>query len=373
MAAGIEPRKFRLTLSFGDDEERSVIHDSKAEKTYIGRKGCEITVKGDLEKRHCVIRYDVKSESYYVMDAGSEAGTGFKKHGEADEEWNMIGNKDMSASERKKAGRTLHEGSQIKCGEVVFTVLSIQELTQLMVQRQLVLEVIRGESEGQKFLMRFRDMTIGRRNRKQPESTNEVMVVDDSTSSVSRSHCRIRLERKHSIEDTSASGTYVKRGPVSPAELDSEDGWIHVRKNTKLPLEHSDVIRLADAVYIKVSDPSKAGSKPNKPDPPVCTLDSPTSVSITWTDPPTDGDESTQLPVRKFKLTKSVNGVDWSALVGGLAYVWKEEDLEPNTTFYYRVQAQNDVGLSAHSDVVEITTPPAAADDNATATDATAS
>ncbi|KNC56394.1 uncharacterized protein AMSG_02363 [Thecamonas trahens ATCC 50062] len=305
------------------------------------------------------------------MDAGSNSGTFFKKYGEADKEWLCIGTAEQSPSQRKKAGRTLHEGSQIKCGSVIFTVLSIQELTQLMVQRQLVLEVIRGESAGKTFLMRFRDMTIGRRNKKQPECTNEIMVVKDSTSSVSRAHCRIRLERSHSIEDLSASGTFVKRGPVSAADLDSDEGWIHVRKNTKHPLNHSDVIRLAESVFILVSDPSKGGPVPNKPDPPVCKVLSPTSIHLSWADPPSPASDATLLPIRKFKVTRATGTPeDWTAIIGGLAYEWTEDGLTPDTTYHFRVQAQNDVGLSSHSDIVTISTPPADADAAASPADA---
>jgi len=79
-------------------------------------------------------------------------------------------------------------------------------------------------------------------------------------------------------------------------------------------------------------------------------------INQSWTAPSNNGSS----PVTSYEIKRSTDGSTWSILVKNThstSTTYSDTGLSPNTTYYYRVFAINDVGTSLHSNTASATTP----------------
>eukprot|EP00030_Apusomonadida_sp_AF-17_P004271 a508876_287.p1 GENE.a508876_287~~a508876_287.p1 ORF type:complete len:380 (-),score=133.20 a508876_287:21-1136(-) len=361
-------RRFRISLTWderGTTRTFSEVLDDPEKKIAIGKRG-DFIVKGtNVDDKHCLIRLDSKG-SYYVMDNGSETGTFFSN--DDGKSFVDIGNATVSRNDRKRQGKTLQDNNIIRIGDQDIRVQQVVELTILMPNRQLLLQVINPDgSEEPKFLMQFRTLTIGRKSTENPKDTKEFLAVKDAEKKVSREHCKVYLERKHRIEDVSTLGTFVKRGPVAHDQIFSAEGWVQVAKRERSDLNVGDIIRLADAVYIRVMDPTENAKPPAPPTNFRLADRTTTTLRLEWSPPPMDG---SSMEIKAYRLMRIV-GEKSEPCWGGNATSWEVQDLEPNTEYTFHVLAHNDLGFSEPSEPLRVRTAAAAIDTDDTASQLT--
>eukprot|EP01139_Manchomonas_bermudensis_P015658 Amastigsp_a510770_12.p1 type:complete len:393 gc:universal Amastigsp_a510770_12:79-1257(+) len=322
----------------------------------LGRRG-DIVIKGaGIDDKHALIRLDSKG-SCYIMDNGSETGTSFSADGAT---FVSIGSRAMTRSERKHLGRELHANCVIRIGDRSIRVEEVDEATKVLVNRQLVLQVVRqgsadDASDDGRFVMLFKKLTIGRRSQDKPRSGNLYMVVDDVEKRVSKKHCELLLAHTHTVYDCSTHGTFVKRGPLARDQVFDPEGWSKVCKGGE-PLRPGDALRLADSVHIVVLSPSAEGHAPAAPSDLRLVDRTPTTLRLEWTPPAAE--------VVAYRLLAKHRESDlWSACWVGNSTGYEVQELEPGSEHSFSVCAQGATGFSEPSEVLVARTAPASAID----------
>jgi len=199
---------------------------------------------------------------------------------------------------------------------------------------------------------------------------NTISVIDGNSDTITTSQLQVNSQDSFGnaltgfyTELYASNGTQIDAGytPLNFTLNNADTYTVHVENFGKFIFSHWLDTGSTDAnrTISITSNESITAVYKTVPQPPTklaATAVSSSQMNLTWNAPTNNGGS----PVTSYEIKRSTDGSTWKVLVKNThstSTTYSDTGLAPNTTYYYRVFAINDVGTSLRSNTASATTP----------------
>lgn len=216
-----------------------------------------------MSKRHCAIYFRETDGCFVLQDLGSLNGTYYARSlAGNDKSFEMIGDKNSSAEERRANAVVLTKDCIFKAAACVFFVKEVGWLHGVTSSRQLKLRVVHGPDEGAEATIGELGCIVGRHR------LHASFVLHDTLNYLSRQHAKFLFDGNvFRVQDMSSTGTWIceSYSPVDvfvrslwglegaePVYSPGSANWVRVGKGAAVEVQPGFLVRCGKATVLAV-------------------------------------------------------------------------------------------------------------------------